>query len=150
MSDESQQLDEVIDRFVKSEESLRRITQAVEGLDAAKRELSVAREDLAVSDARGRQSLEELRKHLAAAAQSTDANLSDAASAIYGLTTEMRGIARDLKDTAIAFRTFGPDRLDASFLELANRIKGRERMLVLWMSLLTVGIFALGALAIVM
>jgi len=148
MSDESQPLNEIIERYVKSEESLRQISQSIEGLEAARQELSLAREDLASSDVKGRQSLDDLRKQLASAAQSTDTNLSEMTSAVFALTTEMRGIARDMKDTATAFRSYGPDRLEASFTELTNRIRARERLFVIWMSLLTVIVIALGVLAV--
>jgi len=148
MSDESQPLNEIIERYVKSEESLRQISQSIEGLEAARQELSLAREDLASSDVKGRQSLDDLRKQLASAAQSTDTNLSEMTSAVFALTTEMRGIARDMKDTATAFRSYGPDRLENSFIELTNRIRARERLFVIWMSLLTVIIVALGVLAV--
>ena len=148
MSDESQPLNEIIERYVKSEESLRQISQSIEGLEVARQELSLAREDLSNSDAKGRQSLEDLRKQLASAAQSTDTNLSEMTSAVFALTSEMRGIPRDMKDTATAFRSYGPDRLENSFTELTNRIRARERLFVIWMSLLTVIVIALGVLAV--
>jgi hypothetical protein len=160
MTDESQQLDQIIERFSSSEKALRTLMEAAEKLSTARGELDAARGDLAESQAKSSAQLDAVRRNLVEKFDHAESSLSDVSSGVFGLTVELKDSARDLKDMAVAWRAIGPDKLESALKGLDSRIDSslketrvlvgvRDRMFTIWLSGLTVLVIALGVIAIV-
>ena len=160
MTDESKQLDQIIERFSSSEKALRTLMEASEKLSTARNQLDAARGDLAESQAKSSAQLDAVRRSLVEKFDHAESSMSDVSSGVYGLTVDLKDSARDLKDMAVAWRAFGPDKLEVALKDLDIRIESslketktlaaaRERLLTIWLSGLTVLVAALGVIAIV-
>ncbi len=57
--------------------------------------------------------------------ESSQKALADTASGVYGLTNELKDIARDMKDAAIALRALNPEKINTRLDELAEKIDTR-------------------------
>jgi chromosome segregation ATPase len=78
--------------------------------------------------------------------------LADVASGIYALTSELKDIARDLKDSAIALRSLDPERIDTRLAALATAAqdaaeqRARQQVLLIVVAVLVV-VLGVAALA---
>lgn len=76
--------------------------------------------------------------------------LADTASAVYGLTNELKDIARDLKDSAVALRALDPDRISRQLDDLAQssaataaqQKRAQVLLLVVLVAVVVVGLLA--------
>lgn len=147
------ELDAVIEQFTSTEEALRHIAQSAEQLRKSSAALDDARNNLAKADSAHAETvestraafaatLEEVRTRLAESlemaegqmAQTTmdsrqrleeaERHVRDTASAIYELTVQLRDAARDLGDTAVAFRELRPGELKEAF----EMVKQQQRI----------------------
>ena len=55
--------------------------------------------------------------------ESSQKALADTASGVYGLTSEFKDIARDMKDTAIALRALNPEKIEARLTGLSGDVE---------------------------
>jgi len=139
MLDGAQRLSTARDELSGAREDMSR-TQA-EALDRLEQARRTIREEMEAAD---EQSLERLEATVAAverrleeterqvlgrfdgAERSLEASqkaLADTTSGVYGLTTEFKDIARDMKDAAIALRALNPEKLDARLDELSCQLQ---------------------------
>ena len=93
----SSKLTEVIGRFSDAEKALRTLIESAEKLSTVRQELEKAETSFDTSQKA----------------------LVDVASGIYGLTREMKDVARDMKDCAIAMRSLNPEHLETRLAGLA-------------------------------
>ena len=149
MSEESEQLAELIAEFTSAEVALRQLVKAADDLGSAQGSIARAKEELADTRSQAIGALEATRTRVAAELEKAGSSLDDVSSGLYGLISEFKDIARNLKDMATAWRAIGPERIDESLRDLSARLAARERTSRISIAALSVLVIALGVIAIV-
>jgi hypothetical protein len=119
---ESQQLDQIIERFSSSERALRSLLEVAERLDVERRDLAGAKAELTLSREESIATLEEVRRNLVERFDRAESSLGDVSSGVYGLTLELKDSARDLRDLAISWRAIGPEKVTQVISDLAQEV----------------------------
>jgi chromosome segregation ATPase len=123
--DTATSVEDVVRRFSDAESALREILANADRLSSASERLEEAQAAIVEAQSAGDKRLEEARAAVAeaelagakrleearAALRKSESSLAEASSAVYGLTVELKDIAGDLKDTAVAFRRLKPEEL---------------------------------------
>jgi hypothetical protein len=156
--DSTDDVDELIRRFSTSEASLRsmmaelgKFTNAREAMGIARTELSAARVDSVAQLEIVRSSMRSELELAEASFSSAENSLNDLASGVFAMTVELKNIARDMKDSATAWRSVGPDTLKASLAEVAKDLEVMSRkqdQFRIWAGALMVLVLAVGGLAV--
>lgn len=126
---------DMADAQVKAVQHLEEARRTIaERLDEADR-MALSRLDATVAAVEGR--LRETQaailkkfENAEASLDTSQKSLSDVASGIYGLTSEMKDIARDMKDCTIALRSLNPAQIEGHLIKLA--IGQRQLQRHLW------------------
>ena len=119
---ESEQLDQIIERFSSSERALRSLLEVAESLDVERQDLAGARAELTLSREESIATLEEVRRNLVERFDRAESSLGDVSSGVYGLTLELKDSARDLRDLAISWRAIGPEKVTQVISDLAQEV----------------------------
>jgi hypothetical protein len=119
---ESEQLDQIIERFSSSERALRSLLEVAERLDVERQDLAGARAELTLSREESIATLEEVRRNLVERFDRAESSLGDVSSGVYGLTLELKDSARDLRDLAISWRAIGPEKVTQVISDLAQEV----------------------------
>lgn len=143
----SDELGEVVEGFRTAEEALRQLLDSASDFTRARDELAGARTDMAEAQTTAIERLEDARRAIREEAEaaertleSSQQELADVTSGIFELATELRTIARDLKDTAIAYRAMDPEGL-RSRVDAIDKRTGLIQVLVLVCLVATVVVF---------
>lgn len=110
-----------IDEFRTAEKALRQFQDAAEGLLAAQDDLREAgqREEAAYANAVNH--LQKAYEDASARLQQAQAGVADATSAVFRLSDELTGIARDLADATQVVRKFEPEKVHQAIEGLDER-----------------------------
>jgi hypothetical protein len=119
---ESEQLDQIIERFSSSERALRSLLEVAERLDVERQDLAGARAELTLSREESIATLEQVRRNLVERFDRAESSLGDVSSGVYGLTLELKDSARDLRDLAISWRAIGPEKVTQVISDLAQEV----------------------------
>lgn len=107
MNEDTAGIDEAIRRFTDAETALRALLDSARELTTAEQRLEAARAAIAASEQTHSEHITEARAGL----EHSEKALADVSSGVYHLAEELKETARNLKDTAIAFRALRPEEL---------------------------------------